>query len=182
MLCLLPIDSKRSGALACALRDSRLCLGGRSWYGAPRSCENGERHLAGAAPLCRAQTDYYQCGMARARRKRACCASSRETASAVARSRALHAKAGCASEVAAGTSQHGLGPMKRDFSPVRWPYVGYTPTIISAAWRARVASARAAPRLERHRAQWRTRVSATRKPAVCSRSQLARHSTVLRRR
>ena len=100
---------------------------------------------------------------------------------AVAHSRARYTKAGCALEAAAGTAHHGLGPMKKDASPVRWPCVGYKPTITGAAWRARVASACAAPRHEIHRAQWRTRVCATRKPAVCSRPQLARRGTVLRR-
>ena len=48
VLRLLPIDSDRSGALAYAPRESRLCLGGRSWHVAARSCADGERRLAGS--------------------------------------------------------------------------------------------------------------------------------------
>ena len=97
------------------------------------------------------------------------------------RSRARHAKAGCVLKAAAGTAHHGLAPMEKDASPVSWPCVGCKLTTTSAAWRARVAGARAAPRLERQREQWRARVRATRKPAVCWRPQLARRTTVLRR-
>ena len=48
---LVPRDSERSGALACAPRESRLCVRGRSWLVAPRSCADGERPLVGAVVL-----------------------------------------------------------------------------------------------------------------------------------
>ena len=180
MLRLVTRDSERSGAIACAPRESRLCLGGRSWHVTARSWADEERLLAGAVALRRVHADYYQRSMARARRKRACCASSRETSSAVARSRERHAKAGCVFQIAAGTSQHGLAPTVSGLSPVQLPFLMHGPTTTSAAWRARVASKRAAPRSEKQRVQWRDRVLATRQLAVPRRPQLARHSTVLR--
>ena len=127
-----------------------------------------------------ARSDHHQCGMARARRKQACCASFRKTASAVARSRARHATAGCASEAAAGTSQHGLAPMNSGLSPVHWPFIVHEATTTSAARLTRFASARAVPPPYRQQAQWRARMRATRKPAVPRRPQLVRRTTVLR--
>ena len=67
-------------------RKSRLILGGRSWYVAPRPRTEGEGPLGGAMPLPSAPTDHNQRGTARARSKRAYYASSRETVSAAARS------------------------------------------------------------------------------------------------
>ena len=81
-------------------------------------------------------------------------------------------------EAAAGTSQHGLAPLERSLSPVRWPCMELKATTTNAGPRARVAST-CPP--DRQRAQWRARVRATRKPAVCWRPQLARRSTVLQR-
>ena len=71
-------------------RESRLCVGGRSWHVIPRPRAEGERPLAGAVHLHIARTDHNQRGTARARSKLACCASSREIASAVARARVPH--------------------------------------------------------------------------------------------
>ena len=67
--------------------ESRLILGGNSWRASYHSRAPNERPLAGAVSFHGARTDHDQRGTARARSKLACCASSRETASAVARSR-----------------------------------------------------------------------------------------------
>ena len=68
-------------------RESRLVLGGNRWHVAPRPRAERERPLADAAILPAARTDNHSRGTARARSKLVCCASSRETASAVARTR-----------------------------------------------------------------------------------------------
>jgi len=68
-------------------RESRLILEGRIWHVAPRPRAEGERPLAGRVAACGASSDHNQRGTARARSKLARCASSRETASAVARLR-----------------------------------------------------------------------------------------------
>ena len=73
------------------------------------------------------------------------------------RVRACHAKAGCGLEAAAGTSHHGLAPTEGGLPPVKCPVTLRGPTAISAAWRARASSSRAAPPLERQAAQWRVR-------------------------
>ena len=249
---LLPRESERSGARACAPRKSRLCVGGRSWQVAPRSCTEGDRPVAGAVPFHRIHADYNQRGTARANRKLLCCACSPETASAVARSCVRRAKAGCVFEASAGrhvaaracaegerplagavlfpkgtdrrqSARHGarvtgsrtalllkesersgalacaphesrvcvggrfsashqsLAPKERGLSPVQCSFLTRRPTTASTAWCARVASSRAAPPLQRERAQWRARVRATQKPAVCWRPQLARRTKVLHR-
>ena len=116
---LLPRESERSGALACAPRKSRLCVGGRSWQVAPSSCTEGDRPVAGAVPFHRIHADYNQRGTARVSRKLLCCASSPEIASAVARSCVRRAKAGCVFEASAATSQHGLVPKERGLWPVQ---------------------------------------------------------------
>ena len=166
-------DSEHSDALACSLRGCLLCV-------TARSCVDEEKPLAGAVPLCHAWRDYGQRGKARTCRQRPYSASSRETASAVARLRARHPKACCVLEAGAGTSQHGLAPMERGLLMVRYRCIVRDPITTSAARRARVASVRAALRLERQLAQWRARASATRKPALRWRPQVARRSTVLR--
>ena len=149
VLRLLLIDSERYGTLACAPRESLLCVGGHSWHVAARFCTAGERPLAGAVALYGARSDYNQRGTSRARRKRACLGSLRETASAVARSRERHTKAGCAFEAAGGTSHHGFAPMERGHLLLPWLCNVHEATTISAAPRARVASARAAPSPDR---------------------------------
>ena len=116
--------------------------------------------------MYRVPNNYNQDNTARARRKHACCTSSRETASALARTCARYAKARCALEAVAGTSHHGLAPKERGLSSVQWPCIGYEQTTTSAARRARVASTRAAPTPERQQAQWRARAFSTRNPAV----------------
>ena len=52
------------------------CAGGRTWHIAPRPCSEWKRPPAGALPFSIAWTDHILCSSARARRKRACCASS----------------------------------------------------------------------------------------------------------
>ena len=84
VLRLLPRDSERSGALTRATRkpaDYRR----PSWHVAPRPCAEEERPLAGAAPFCGSWTDQNQRRMGRARSSLVCCASFRETASAIVR-------------------------------------------------------------------------------------------------
>ena len=94
MLSLLPRHSRRSSsARARVPRESRLCIGGRSWHVAPRSCTEGERAPAGAVPAHSAWADHNSA----ARRVRA--SSSRAVPSperqpAQWRSRLCHIKAG----------------------------------------------------------------------------------------
>ena len=73
----------------------------------------------------------------------------------MARSSASHAKAGCVLEAAACTSHEGLAPKDRGLSTMQCSFIGYAPTITSAARRARAASSRTASPPERKRAQWR---------------------------
>ena len=75
-------------ARLCAPHESRLLVGGHGWHVGARSCNKGQRLLNGSVSFHRAYTDHDQRGTAHARRKRACCASSRQTANAVARLRA----------------------------------------------------------------------------------------------
>ena len=51
VLHVVPGNSERSGALACALRESQLCVGGHRWNVAARSCTEAERPLANMVPL-----------------------------------------------------------------------------------------------------------------------------------
>ena len=132
--------------------------------------------------LHRICADCSQRGTVRAHRKLAYCASSLETASAVACSCASRAKAGCAFETSAGTSQLGHVPTDSGLSPVQCFSIGCRLTTASTTRCARVASSRGAPPPERERAQWRPRVRATGKPAVCWRPQLARRRVLNRRR
>ena len=71
-----------------ALREFRLPIGGHGWHVRARSCIEGEGLFAGSVPFCMTWSDYNQGGMARVRRKRACCASSPQAATAVTRLRA----------------------------------------------------------------------------------------------
>ena len=77
-------ESARSGAFFLRTCASKLLVGGRGWHVGARPCTEGEGRLAGAVGFHRAWTDSNQRGAARARRKRACCASSRERERAVA--------------------------------------------------------------------------------------------------
>ena len=80
-----------------------------------------------------------------------------ETQPAQWRSRASHAKAGCALEVTARTSHHGLARKERGLPPVQCRSVVRRTTISSVARRARAASLRVSPPPERQPAQWRWR-------------------------
>ena len=83
------------------------------------------------------RADHIQRSTARARGKLACFVTYRETASAVALMFACHANAGCALEVTALTSHHGLAPKERGLPPVRCPLVVRRPIATTAARRAR---------------------------------------------
>ena len=56
--------------------ERRPLVGGRGWHVRARPCNEGEGRLACAVGFCRERTDSNQSGAARARRKRACFASS----------------------------------------------------------------------------------------------------------
>ena len=73
------------------------------------------------------------------------------------RLRACHANAGCALEVTARTSHHGIAPKKRDLSPMQCPFISRGPIAASAARLARAASSCVSPPPERQPAQWRLR-------------------------
>ena len=144
------------------------CAGGRTCHIAPRPCTEWKRPFASVLPFSSAWTDNTHCSAARARRKRACCASSRETASAVlARTRVSHAKAGCVLEAAADRSQHGLAPNRSYLAGAVAFFGAQTDHNHRSAERARVASARAAPHPERQPAQW-----------WCARAFVTRKTTV----
>ena len=104
----------------------------------------GRGGLAGAVPFHRTEVDYNQRGTTCAHRQRACCASSPQTANAVAHACVRHTNSGCSLEATAGTSKRGLAPREGErFLAVQYPSIGHEPTSTSAARRARVASARA---------------------------------------
>ena len=72
------------------------------------------------------------------------------------RSRACHAKAGCAVlEATARTSHHGLAPRVRRLPPVQCISMVREPITTSAARRARATSSRVSPPPERQPPQWR---------------------------
>ena len=110
-----------------------------------------EKHSAGAILFSNAWTDLNQRGTARA-----CGKLARSAISKVVVLFACHVKAGCASEITARTSHHGLAPEERSLSPVQHPVIMRKPITASAARRARAASSRISPSPERPLAQWRT--------------------------
>ena len=75
--------------------------------------------------------------------KLACCASSRETASAVVRSHVPRESRLVLGQAAAGTSHHSRAPKERDLSPVQCPCLTRGTTTASAARCARAASSSA---------------------------------------
>ena len=97
-----------------------------------------------------------------------------ETQPAQWRSRVGHAKGGCALEVTARTSHHGLAPKERGLPPVQCPFVLPTPITISAVRRARAVSLRVSPPRERQPVQWRLR--ACHANAGCALQAIARTS------
>ena len=105
--------SARGGAVRTCARTQVSCsCGARGWHVGARPCTEGDGRPAGAVGFHRVWTDSNQRGGARARRKRACCASSRERASARGGAvRLAHARKSAARvEHAAGTSEHGRAP------------------------------------------------------------------------
>jgi hypothetical protein len=166
MLRPLPRGSECNGAPARATRESAAKRGGRSLQVTPRSCIGEKRSLAGAAPFHSVRSDHSPRGTAHAHCKCACCAFSRETASAVARPRVPPERRLRKEEAAARTSHHGLALVTRGLSLMQRPSLAYGATKIHAAWRrARTARAHDAPPLERQRAQWRARACQTRNPS-----------------
>ena len=157
VLRLLPRDSQCSGAPARATRRSRLCINGRSWHVAPRSCSEREKPPAGVLHLHGAWADHNQRGTARARGKLACCASSQETVNAVARARMPRESRLCVG----GRSWH-VAPRSRNeercLPPVYCLSNMRNTITTSAARHARTASSRAVPPRERQAPQWRARV------------------------
>ena len=73
------------------------------------------------------------------------------------RLRACHANAGCALEVTARTSHHGLAPMERGLLSVQCRSVSQGPITASVARRARAASSRVSLPPETQPAQWCSR-------------------------
>ena len=74
--------------LTCARTQVSCSFGGRGWHVGARPCTEGDgRSAGGAVGFHRAWADSNQRGAARARRKRTCCASSRERASEMERLR-----------------------------------------------------------------------------------------------
>ena len=127
------------------------------------ACPEKERPLAGAVPFYRARTAYNQRGAACAGRKRACCASSRERASAVAQSRLRTRASGlCGRPQLARRSMtlhqrreasRWCSGLPKDINRLQHARSG------ARAPQARV-SARATPPSHRERARWRDRVCA----------------------
>ena len=120
-----------------------------------RPCPEEGRLLDRAVPSRSAWSDCRQRGTARARNKRACCTSSSERASAVARKRATRASHLSKWGSRASTWEHGLAPKKGGFSLVQCPSVVHGAIAASTARRAHAASACAAPPPQREPAQWR---------------------------
>ena len=69
---------------------------------------------------------------------------------------ACHVSAGCALEVTAVSSHHGLAPKDRGLPPMQSPSTVRGPITTSAARRARAASLPISPPPERQPAQWRS--------------------------
>ena len=140
-------------SLTCA---RKLLVGSRGRHVGARPCTEAERRLAGAVGFHRAGTESNQHSAARTRRKRACCAFSRERESA--RSGVIpcaHAQESCLLEAAAGTSERGRAPRERAASLVQRASIGQKPTPTSAArTRRKRVLLRILPR-ERERARWR---------------------------
>ena len=98
------------------------------------------------------------------------------------RLRVGHARAGCAFEVIARTSHHGLAPKERGLPSVQGPSMSRRTIAASAPRRARARQARMFCDLPRDSQRSGGRSRATRTPAARWRVQLARRTTVLHRR
>ena len=184
VLRLLPRERER--ALAPAPRETRrrlLGVGGRISHVGARPYVERERRLAGVDTFHRAWSDSNQRSAARACRKCACCASSRDKERAQQHLRPATRGACSALEAAFGTSEHGRTPKERCLSLVKCPSKRHGPTLTCEARRARTASARAAPSPERERE--RSGACATRDAALlawCWRSHSTRRSTAVPRK
>ena len=100
-----------------------------------------ETPLAGVVSSCSARADHNQRGKARTRSKLECCASSLETAIALASRRGT-----CLTLQAAADRLHrGRAPKKKGLSPAQCPLEGSGTTATSAGRRARATSWSAAP-------------------------------------
>ena len=148
----------------------------------PRPCTKQSRLLAGAVPFHRAWTDYNQRSAAPARCKHACCASSRERASVVARSRvrtrASRLPVGdCGWHVEARSCTEGERPLAGAM-PFQRAWADYSQR---GAAPARCKRACCASSRERSSAAARLRVR-TRASGLCGRPRLSRRSTAFYRR
>ena len=117
-----------------------------------------------------------------ARRARA--ASSRvspppETQPAQWRSRVDHAKTGCALEVTARTSHHGLARKDRGLSPVQCPLIARDPIAASSVRRACAASSRVSPPPGTQPAQWHSRVGHAKAGCALEVTAPARRTVIL---
>ena len=153
-----PLPERQSAQTRSRLpRGSWLRIGGRSWHVAPRPGADGGGAPVSAVSFRVARTDRNQRATAHACIRLACCASSRETASAEARSRLPRESWLRKVEATAGTSHHGLVPKEGGFPTAHCPFVVYRSIATSATRRARAARSRAAPPAERQPAQRRAR-------------------------
>ena len=81
-----PSEEERAPARSCVHTcERRLLVRGRGWYVGARPCTERKARLAGVVGFHRKETDFNQRSAARALRRRACCASSRERERARAR-------------------------------------------------------------------------------------------------
>ena len=165
---------------ACVCAQDTGCAGGRGRRAVPLSCTERERPLAGAVPFHRARADYDQRSATCAGRKRACCASSRERASAVAQSRVrTRASGGCAGD----SSSHGAAWLctegERPLAGVvafHRAWSDYNQRSTARARRKRACCASSPQRANN------SACAHTRKPAARRRPWLARRITALHRR
>ena len=131
----------------------------------PRFRTEGERLSAGAALFYEAWTEHDPPGTVRARGKLACCASSREKASAVARARVSRESRLRQVEAAAGTSHHDLAPKERVSAgavPFHRAWVNHNPP-----WHgSRAREARVLHLLQRESVRSGRCTRVTRKPAA----------------
>ena len=140
-------------------RASWLLIGGRGWQNRARPCTEGEGRLTGAVGFHRTWANCNQRDAARARRKRACCASSRERAHSCAFACA-HTRmpaARCRPRLACrSTAVHrGIGP-----PPWHIGLLKNTGQLQPARRSARASQARVLRLLPRESARWRVCVCA----------------------
>ena len=122
---------------------------GQGWHVVARPCTEEGRLLARAVPSHSERGDCRQRGAARVLRLLP-----RESQRSGAQARFTR-KPPHEVRIRAGTWDHGLAPKKGGFSLVQCSFIVHVAIAASAARRARVASARAAPPPQREPAQWR---------------------------